>query len=385
MPDDKRPKPMIDMAAEHVLQPAPRAALPGGKTAPGGGASPQKPPAAGQLPPRRGGGFMGYLLAGLIGGMVMAGGAYFASTQGIPGLSLTEPHTRQRLKELEERTASLEGALRAVARPAPASAYQPSNSEPQGLNEMRSRLDSLVDASRETDQAVQSLQQRLQAVEGQPGGGASKEAVRAEIAAQTAPLQQRLAAAERELDGLTRVQNERQADVRTASLTLALTNLKRAIADGRPFPAELAAVETLSPGKLPISQLAAYKDQGVASLTQLQDDFAEASKKTIESHYSNKSSGFMGEVLSRAKSAIRVTPSGNTGDTVEAILGRMSTALKAGDIKGALLQGAALESPPQEMMDWFQKAQARAAADEALRKTDQELLASLTKTPSRRQ
>jgi hypothetical protein len=69
---------------------------------------------------------------------------------------------------------------------------------------------------------------------------------------------------------------------------------------------------------------------------------------------------------------------------VEAIIGRMSAALKAGDIKTALLQGAALPSPPQEMMDWFQRAQARVAADDALRKTDQELLAALTKAPSRR-
>ena len=63
----------------------------------------------------------------------------------------------------------------------------------------------------------------------------------------------------------------------------------------------------------------------------------------------------------------------------------MSTALKSGDLKTALQQGAALEHPPQEMIDWFAKAQARAAAEEALRKTDQELLASLTRPASRRQ
>ena len=63
----------------------------------------------------------------------------------------------------------------------------------------------------------------------------------------------------------------------------------------------------------------------------------------------------------------------------------MSTALKSGDLKDALLQGAALQSPPQEMMNWFEKAQARVAADEAVRKTDQELLAALTKPAGRRQ
>ncbi len=388
MPEDKRPKPTIDMTAERV-QPAPRPALPGGRTAASGGAGPQKPPAANQPAPmkarRSGPGFFGYLLAGLIGGVVTAGSAYYASKQEIPGFSFTDPGTRLRIAELEERTASLESALRAMPRAAPEAAYQPSSSGPEGLNELRSRLDSLVDATRGFDATLQSLAQRVDAVEHRPGGGETKEAVRAEIASQTAPLQQRLVTAERELEGLTRAQSERQSDARTASLTLALTNLKRAISDGRPFPAELAAVETLSPAKLPISQLAAYKNEGVATLAALQNEFNDASSKTIEAFYSNKSNGFMGEVLSRAKSAIQVRPSGSTGDSVEAILGRMSAALKSGDLKGALVEGANLQSPPQQMMDWFGKAQARVTADEAIRKTDQELLASLTRIPSRRQ
>jgi hypothetical protein len=70
---------------------------------------------------------------------------------------------------------------------------------------------------------------------------------------------------------------------------------------------------------------------------------------------------------------------------VEAILGRMGTAVKSGDLKTALQQGPAFQHPAQEMIDWFAKAQARAAADEALRKTDQELLASLTRPAARRQ
>lgn len=334
---------------------------------------------------RSGPGFFGYLLAGLIGATVTAGGAYFASQQDIPGFSLTDPNTRHRIAELEERTASLESALRAMPQSAPLAAYQPASQGSEGVNELRSRLDSLADLSRGTDATLQALAQRVDAVERQPGGGETKEAVRTEIASQTAPLQQRLALAEHELDVLTRAQSERQADARTASLTLALTNLKRAISDGRPFPAELAAVETLSASKLPVSQLAPYKDEGIATLAGLQNEFTDASAKTIEAFYANKSNGFMGEVLSRAKSAIQVRPSGSKGNSVEAILGRMSAALKSGDLKRALVEGGTLQSPPQEMMDWFGKAQARVAADEALRKTDQELLASLTRAPGRRQ
>jgi hypothetical protein len=366
MPDDRRPRPTIDIIPERPSQGGPaRGALPGAKAAAG--------------PQKRGGNFAGYLLAGLIGGAAAAGGGYFVLKQGIAGLSLPDPGARQKIIALEERMASLELANRSQSR-SPASGAYDSGAGGDSLNELRSRLDAIVVTTRGLDQTVQALAQKNGA--GQ-GGGDSKESVRAEIAALTAPLQQRLSTAERELEALVRNQTERQADARTASLTLALTNLKRAVGDGRPFPSELAAVETLSSGKLPVSQLAAYKDTGVATMADLQSDFVEASKKTIEEHYGSKSSGFMGEVLNRAKSVVQIKPSDSTGNGVEAILGRMGSALKSGDLKTALLQGAALEHPPQEMMSWFAKAQARSAADEALRKTDQELLAALTKPASR--
>ncbi len=64
----------------------------------------------------------------------------------------------------------------------------------------------------------------------------------------------------------------------------------------------------------------------------------------------------------------------------------MESALKLGDVKGALAEADALEGPAkEELQAWLDHAQARAAADEAIRKTDQELLASLTKSPARRQ
>jgi hypothetical protein len=384
MPSDQRPRPTLDMTPQRSSESDSRPLLPGGSSASGGGA-PRKPsapePAAAKA---RGGGprLWGYLLAAIAGGAIIAGGTYFASRYEIAGFSLAGPQTKQHIAELEERTASLESAVRALARQGQPAAYQSTGAGTESLNELRSRLDGVVDAARVLDRTVQALSQKVEGLEQRPAGGGSKEALTAEIGAQTAPLAQRLASAERELDSLTRAQNERQTDARTASLTLALTNLKRAVADGRPFEAELAAVETMSPTKLPVSQLAQYKETGVSTMAELQSEFADASAKTIEAFYANKSNGFMGEVLSRAKSVVQVRPAGSSGGSVEAILGRMNSALKSGDLKTALLQGATLPHPPQEMMDWFAKAQARLAADEALRKTDQELLASLTRPPA---
>jgi hypothetical protein len=374
MPDDKRPKPTIDINAGYGTRPSLSV----------GQAGPARDPSL-PKPPRSGYGLPGAILAGLFGGIVAAGGFYLALKQYIPGVSLTDPHMQRQIKELHDRTIALESAVR-QARPAPAGGFPAASQGPEGMNEIRSRLDGMVNAGRDLDRAMQALAEKMQALESQTGGGgASKNDVRGEIAAQTAPLGQRLASAERELEALIRAQNERQSDSRTAALTLALTNLKRAISDGRPFAGELAAAETLSAAKLPISQLSPYKDAGFASLSELQAEFANASQKTIEKYHGSKSNGFMGEVLSRAKSAIQIRPADSTGSAVEAILGRMSTALKSSDLKGALFEGAALEDPPQEMKDWLGKAQARAAADDAVRRTDQELLAALTKATGRRQ
>lgn len=382
MPGDKRPKPTIDATAGRVSESDSRPLLPGAGS---GSAGERKLAAGGPAPAKaqdRGQGFIGYALAGILGGAVAASGMYFASQAGFAGFSLAGSEARKHVAELEDRTASLESAVRAFARQSPGSAHQPASAAPENVNELRARLDGIVGAARGLDQTVQALSLKVEDLEQHPGGGESKEAIRAEIAAQTAPLQQRLTSAERELEMLTRAQNERQADARTASLTLALTNLKRAVAEGRPFATELAAVETMSPTRLPVSLLAQYKDRGVSAMAELQSDFVDASAKTVEAYYANKSNSLMGEMLSRAKSVVQVKPADSSGGSVEAILGRMNTALKAGDLKTALLQGATLPHPPQQMMDWFAKAQARVAADEAIRKTDQELLASLTKPPA---
>jgi hypothetical protein len=381
MTQDKRPKQTIDMTPNPTGQTKPLLELP----SPNAG---EQNPSAGQTASpeaRRGGSrFFGYLMAGILGGLGVAAIMYLALTQGFLGLSLTAPDTRRQIDELRARTADLDKALRVQPRAPSSNVNSTAQGSPGGLNEVEARLDNVLNAARAIEDSVQALSQRLQTVEQKNGNGRVKEAVQAELTAQLAPISQRLSSAERELEALARAQNERQADARAAALTLALTNLKRTVGDGRPFSAELAAVENLSTVKLPVSELTPYKDTGVHSLAELQNDFAGASRKAIQSHYRSNSNSLMGEVISRAKAAIQVRPSDSAGDTVEAILGRMETALKAGNLQAALTEGAALQGPAQQdMQAWLEKARARVAAEEALAKTDRELLASLTKVPGK--
>lgn len=394
MPDDKRPKPSLDLKAESVMKPAPKLELPGGSGSgpqaensarPFGPAAPAvSPPSGARKQP--GGRFMSHLLAGLVGGIAVAAGFYLASTQRIPGVSLTDPETRRQLRLLEDRTASLDQAVRQGSRPIGGGALSSSGAGNETVNEIRARLDGLAEAARSLDQTVQTLSSRLDAAEQRTGSGAGAAAFQAETARQIAPLTDRIASVERELQAVNKAQNERQADARAAALTLALTNLKRAVADGRPFSNELAAVENLSTSKLSVSQLEPYKDQGVASLADLQQEFSGVAKEAIERYYRTNSGTLVGQVISRAKAAIQVKPGDNSGNTIEATLGRVERELKAGNLKGALIEVAAVPSPAAEAMQgWIERAQARAATDDALRKTDQELLAVLTRPAPRRQ
>jgi hypothetical protein len=354
MPEDKRPRPMLEMSADPANKPA---------------AKLEPKPAA-----RRGGGFFSHFFAALVGGGIVAGAGYLGLTGAIPGVSLTDPVTRHQIRDLQDRVAS---ALRAAS--------EPSATDPANANELRARFDGMVVGVHTIDEQVQGLAQKVQALEDK-SWTARTQPVDAEIETKITPLAQRISAIERDVEQLTRAQAERVADARSAALTLALTNLKRAISDGRPFAPELAAVENLSNGKLPVMQLAAYKDEGVPSLAELERGFRAVSKKAIERHYQSKSDSFVGDVISRAKAAIQVRPAGSTGDTIEAILGRMESQLRNGNIDAAIAEAAALDAPAQEeMKPWLERARARASADEAIRKTDHEVLASLTKTPSRRQ
>ena len=88
-------------------------------------------------------------------------------------------------------------------------------------------------------------------------------------------------------------------------------------------------------------------------------------------------------MIAKAKAAIQVKPKDGSGTTVEAVIGRMDAALKLGDVKGALAEGVGLQGPAREVMQaWLNEAQLEVTASEALKKTDRELLASMTRSSS---
>src|SRR5271166_5867306 len=110
MPEDKRPRPTIDIPQDPARQAS-------GQTAYRASGGPQSPrPANASGPARgRGTGLLGYALAGLIGGAAVAAGGYLALNGTVPGVSFDDAQARHRIKELEDRSVAVESKLRALA------------------------------------------------------------------------------------------------------------------------------------------------------------------------------------------------------------------------------------------------------------------------------
>ncbi len=374
MPDNKRPSPILDMKADPVTANDQPRQLP----------PPSQPSKA--TPPKRRGGVINYLFSGLIGGLIVAGCGYAVLTGWVPGLSLADPEMLREMRMLQTRTGEIDRAVRGQQRSSSNAA--PGSQDNSDMTALRARMDGLVQGTRLIEASIQSLNEKFQSVQRQPSQPAVDPALaaqQAELSRQLATATARLARAEQEIAALNKAQGERIVDARSAALTLALTNLKRAVSDGRSFANELSAVETLSSVKLPVVQLATFKDAGVPTMADLQREFEPASRSAIEKHYRGANTGLMGEFMSRAKAAIQVRPADNSGITIEAITGRTDALLKAGKLPEAIAEVATLEPADAEVMrPWLVRAQSRMTAEETLRKTDQELLAALTRPPARR-
>jgi hypothetical protein len=314
----------------------------------------------------------------------VAGGVWAVSQGKVPGLSLTDAGTLQDVAALEARFDDLENSIRQqtqapVQTPATAPAPQAATA-PASDTDMRGNVSALDASVRKAEAALQTMASRLAALEQKAGSDDKFTALQAQVARQIAGIDGKIAPLERDVQALNKAQAERIADARAAALTLALSSLKRAVAEGRPFGSELAAVESLSSTKLPVSSLGAYKN-GVATAAALERDFAEAAKKAIEATYrSNPSGSIMTEVFARARAAVQVRQPGAEDTSIETLTGKIAAALKADRIAEAVNIAKTVEGPAKAALQpWLDRAIAKVAADEALRKTDEDLLAALTK------
>ncbi len=163
-------------------------------------------------------------------------------------------------------------------------------------------------------------------------------------------------------------------------MSLELQNLKRVIERGQKYAVELADVQKIAAGKVDLSALEKFKDQGVPPLADLNKDFRETANKAIDAETEPVEGGVVDRLIAGAKSVVRVRKvSHDASDkSAEAVIGRMELALNEGRL-GDVITAAKDLSPKaaEAAAPFLEKVAARSGVDTAVAQLEAQLKTSL--------
>jgi hypothetical protein len=177
---------------------------------------------------------------------------------------------------------------------------------------------------------VSGLSERITALESRPAAsGITQQSVQQSIN----PIATQMAEIERRLNMLAEAQQERKVDGKSMAVSLAFYNLQRAAREGKPYALELKSVEENSPVPLDLAALEPWREEGVKSIAQLQEDFDAAAMAAIDAENPPTDDTLASEVWSRAKSLVRIRRKGDVeGEDTSALLARIEHRLRNGDL-----------------------------------------------------
>lgn len=158
-----------------------------------------------------------------------------------------------------------------------------------------------------------------------------------------------------------------------AALALSVGQIRRAVDQGSPFTAELAASRSLAGGDAalgaPLDRLAPLAASGVATRASLAQSFKQTAAAIV--HAGRKRDGESGawrRFVAWLDSLITIRPVGAPqGDSPAARAARAEAMLAGGDLAGAVAQVDGLGSPASDAAKpWIERARARLTAEQAL-------------------
>lgn len=386
----------------------------------------------GPAPPRRGAtmpelrGFVTHLTAGLLGGLVgVVALAFFwdrlpatGSEEAAPEIAALEarigkleaappPATdAEAVKALDQRVETLQGSV------------SESSTELSRLGDRVTRLEDSLKAIAETareggsvadaaalveqmTEAEQRLQGRIDTAlaEREAANNAALETARGEIASLKETLSELVSSAltagdadvELELDGhdarLTKLETaladfaaQGTAGPRSAAAAIAFANLRAAVDAGRPYAAELVAMEAAHADEADLMALAANADKGIPTVAELTRSFQAAKEASLAAVSPPADASILESLLSSVKSAVKIRriDGANTGEGAEAVLARAEIKLKQAALAEAVKEIETLSGPPRRAMEqWLGEARARISADKTLKDMEMALLKSL--------
>lgn len=189
----------------------------------------------------------------------------------------------------------------------------------------------------------------------------SAEGASSETSGRIDQLQQRLEAAEAEL-------NEPGAE-EAAAQAIAAAALKAAADRGGAFESELQTFASVAPEDPAVAQLQPFSEAGVPTRSQLVEQFSALSDEILEAaEQPDEDQGIAGRLMSSAMSVVKIRRTGDVeGETAQAIVSRMENALQGENLPAAASEW---ESLPQEAkaasQDFKQALDARIAIDALL-------------------
>jgi len=207
---------------------------------------------------------------------------------------------------------------------------------------------------------------RLQAA-GLAGGGEGTDAAKA-AAQELDSLKQRVAALEQAKQA--RVSTE--TIERNQALVVAVGQLREALASARPFASELSTVTALGDADVAriTDKIASFADSGIPTVADLRERFPKMADAVVRAAGESKRANWIDKAIARAASVVTVRKVGPDveGDTPDALLARAESRLAADDLDGALAEMSKLTGPPAAAAGaWMDKAKARATAEQALK------------------
>jgi hypothetical protein len=289
------------------------------------------------------------------------------------------------LSDLTNRVTSLEQSLDSLAKTANESgSVADAAAIDTKVNDMEQRLQanvaSVLDAQKtEIGTKIQTLQGELAALKAKLGALAeAKLSDQPDVSSEITALDQRVAKLEDAMPGLTSAVDRSAATAKSGALAIAFANLNDAASAGRPYAAELAAVQPLLPDAASLDDLATHASKGIPTLSELTQGFTDIAEAAAPPPQAGGS--FVDSVIASAKSAITIRriDADATGNEPDAVMARAENDLKQGELDDAV---AEIDGLPPAVRDafagWLEKAHARLAADETLAKLEGAVLLSL--------
>lgn len=206
-----------------------------------------------------------------------------------------------------------------------------------------------------------------------------------DVASAIRPVEEKVAGLANEVSGVVAAEADRRANAQRIVLSLELANLKRAVDRGAGYADELNEVRKAATGLLDLTALEPYEKAGVATLADLQTSFRPIANAIIDAAAVPEDGSVLDQLIAGARSVVRIRKVNYdpNDQSVEAITGRISTALADGRLGDVLAEAEKLpDTARRTAADWLKSVEARHAVDQALGLIEGQLKASLSSAPA---